>query len=63
MIFGNRALKDTIHMWHMYIYKIHFKTKLTHFSKSLSLHRLKKRIMNTIFVKIEKWGIKVIEWI
>lgn len=38
-------------------------TKLTHFSKSLSLHRLKKRIMNTIFVKIEKWGIKVIEWI
>jgi len=43
LIFGNRAVKDTIHMWHIYIYKIHFKKKPTHFSKSLSLHRLKRK--------------------
>lgn len=30
-------------MWHISMYKIHFKKKPTHFSKSLSLHRLKKK--------------------
>lgn len=43
LIFGNRVLKDIIYMWYIFMYKIYFKKKLTYFSKSLSLYRLKKK--------------------